>query len=72
MYLFRVIPQLSNDRDSDPDVRESCRALKPARGAALFPVGCWVSVYVYRKHHILNFLTCSANIGVSAVLHHTN
>lgn len=65
MYLFGVISQLSNDWDSDPDVRESCRAPKPARGAALFPLGCWVSVYINTKHHILNFLTRSANIGES-------
>lgn len=46
MYLSHAISQLSNDWDSDPDVRESCWALKPARGAALLPVGCWVCVHV--------------------------
>lgn len=31
----------------------------------MFPLGCWVSVYVYMKHHILTFLTRSASIGES-------
>lgn len=38
-----VASQLSNDRDPDPDVGESCGAFKPARGTAMFPARCRVS-----------------------------
>lgn len=56
MSVCRVISQLSNDWDPDPDVRESCRAVKPARGATMLPVRCRVSV-VLMYWHILNLLS---------------
>lgn len=41
--MSHIASQLSNDWDPDPDVRESRGAFKPARGAAMFSAGCWVS-----------------------------